>query len=82
MPSGHSSTSAAFAASIWLETRRGRVTWALGAGAFGIAVLSALSRVVLGVDYPFDVIAGACVGVGCACLLSALPDPLRPAELG
>lgn len=73
MPSGHATSSAAFAASLLLATHRGgrlhRVLLVLGPA---FALLVGLSRVVLGVHYPSDVVAGFCSGVGVTLIVAAL----------
>lgn len=64
MPSGHAAASVAFAVSLSLALvgRRGHrmITWV--AGSFAALVCS--SRVVLGVHWPTDVLAGALLGAG------------------
>ncbi len=55
-PSGHANNAFMIAVVLAGRFRRGR--WAI----FGVASLVALSRVYLGVHYPSDVIAGACLG--------------------
>jgi undecaprenyl-diphosphatase len=63
-PSGHATTAFAAAAAIaWLRPE-------LRVPAFALAALVAASRVVLGVHYPFDVIAGAIVGVAVGTLVA------------
>jgi membrane-associated phospholipid phosphatase len=56
-PSGHASTVAALAASLWIVWRTG------GYLCIPIGMLGAASRVVLGVHFPSDVLAGAYIGV-------------------
>jgi undecaprenyl-diphosphatase len=74
MPSGHATSAAAFAASLVFVLPR----TPLGHLASAVLVLGALvvgaSRVVLGVHYPSDVVAGFCSGVGVALLVSVLAD--------
>lgn len=74
MPSGHATSAAAFATSLLIVLPRTR----LGNIARVVLVLFALvvgtSRVVLGVHYPTDVIAGFCSGVGITLVVSALVD--------
>jgi membrane-associated phospholipid phosphatase len=55
-PSNHAAICAAFAVAVFLLNRR----WGLVAGVF--ALLMALSRVVIGVHYPHDVVAGLLLG--------------------
>lgn len=70
-PSGHASNAFMIAVLLAGRFRRGR--WAI----FGVASLVALSRVYLGVHYPSDVIAGACLGLVITCFMLSLrsPDP-------
>lgn len=82
MPSGHTSSSAAFAASIWLVSGSGRRARAVRILVVAFAAATALSRVVLGVHYVSDVVAGACLGTGIAYLLAALLDRRHEAEVG
>lgn len=66
-PSGHTSTAAAFfaAAALLLGRRRGHMArTALAAAAVGIAVLVASTRVLLGVHWASDVVAGLALGWG------------------
>ena len=65
-PSGHASTAFAAAAAIALLRPSLRVP------AFALAALVAASRVVLGVHYPLDVIAGALIGVAVGSLVAIL----------
>lgn len=70
-PSGHAATSYAGA---WLLSRylpRWRIPL------YGIATLTAFSRIYLGVHYPGDVVAGSTVGVFFAWLLRRVPWPWR-----
>lgn len=69
MPSGHATSSAAFAVAIALLAR-GRWGVALRAAALLFALTVGASRVVLGVHYPSDVLAGWCSGAGIALVVS------------
>jgi undecaprenyl-diphosphatase len=66
-PSNHTTICAAFAVAVFLVNKR----WGLFAGVF--AVLMAMSRVVVGVHYPHDVLAGLLLGG----LVGALGIPVR-----
>lgn len=74
MPSGHATSSAAFATSIWLVLPRTRLGNVLRALVAAFALVVGVSRVVLGVHYPTDVVAGFCSGTGVALVVSALVD--------
>jgi undecaprenyl-diphosphatase len=65
-PSSHAAT--AFAAAGVVAMRYPALRLPL----FGLATLIAVSRVYLGVHYPLDVIAGACLGLGVAWITVAL----------
>ncbi len=67
-PSGHSS--AAFTAAMLLECNSGD---ALGIPAFGLAAVTAFSRVESGRHFPSDVLAGAAIG----CLSAGIVDALH-----
>lgn len=56
-PSGHTVSAAAFAG-VWLGALGGRRMWSL----FVMAGLVGLSRVAVGAHWPFDTLAGACLG--------------------
>ena len=75
-PSGHSAGTAAVVGLLaflviesWRGPTVGRVLVALAGSAFALAV--ALSRVLLGVHYPSDVLAGLLLGLGCAAVVAA-----------
>lgn len=72
MPSGHATSSSAFAMAVVLAAPAGmaRIVVAVVAVAFALTV--GASRVALGVHYPSDVLAGWCLGSGIACLLAAV----------
>ncbi len=69
-PSDHASAAFAIACSVLLFDRLA------GALFLAAAVVVALGRVVVGVHYPGDVLAGALVGLGCALLVVRLARPL------
>ncbi|MFM5930206.1 MAG: phosphatase PAP2 family protein [Novosphingobium sp.] len=75
-PSGHSFNSAlgliAVALAFATYSARRRVRWTIIGGAMILSALVASSRVVLGVHYPSDVIAGWLGGAGWAFLAAAL----------
>jgi undecaprenyl-diphosphatase len=72
-PSDHATVAFAIAVSILLRNKR------LGLITIAMAMVVALSRVVVGVHYPSDVVAGAGLGTLAALLLWSPPirDPLR-----
>jgi undecaprenyl-diphosphatase len=70
-PSGHATVSFACATVLALAVPRLRVPL------FVLAALIAFSRVYVGVHYPFDVLAGAALGVGIAIALRMLAGVLR-----
>lgn len=72
MPSGHAAASSAFAISLVLTAWRTRVRWPVTVLAVAFALLVGVSRVVLGVHYPTDVLAGFCSGSGTACIVAAV----------
>ena len=71
MPSGHSSSSAAFVASLLIVTRHPRARRVAWAVLPLFALLVGVSRVVLGAHYPSDVVAGFCSGVGVTLLVAS-----------
>jgi undecaprenyl-diphosphatase len=73
-PSGHATVSFACAAVLALAVPR------LRAPLFLLAALIAFSRVYVGVHYPFDVVAGAVLGVLIAIALRRLARALRRSE--
>jgi undecaprenyl-diphosphatase len=70
-PSGHSTSAAAFALGVSLESPK--IGAAIGVVAAGVAY----SRVYTGVHYPGDVLGGVILGAGCA-LLTTRTWPRRP----
>jgi undecaprenyl-diphosphatase len=74
-PSDHATVFFCLAVSLWLASKR------LGAVALGYAVLGvSLPRVYLGFHYPTDILAGAVLGIGIACL--AKVDWFREGAMG
>lgn len=71
MPSGHSTSSAAFVASLLLVVRNPRARQVAWVVLPGFALLVGVSRVVLGAHYPSDVLAGFCSGVGVTLLVAS-----------
>jgi undecaprenyl-diphosphatase len=70
-PSGHAASAAAFTTVVVLE-----MPWA-AVPLVPLAVAVAASRVVIGVHYPSDVVAGAAVGVAAAVLVREVTGPSR-----
>jgi undecaprenyl-diphosphatase len=70
-PSGHATVSFACATTLALAVPR--LSWPL----FALATLISFSRVYVGVHYPFDVLAGAALGVVIAIALRTLAAALR-----
>lgn len=70
-PSGHATV--AFASATVLALAVPRLRWPL----YALAALIAFSRVYVGVHYPFDVLAGAVLGVAIAIALRKLAAVLR-----
>ena len=62
-PSGHTTNSLACA---WVLFRKAPRKW--GVPALVLAILIALSRLYVGIHYPTDILGGAVIGIGSACL--------------
>ncbi|MCW2961911.1 MAG: rane protein [Thermoleophilia bacterium] len=77
MPSGHASSSAAFAFALLLGTRTRRERIVVGTIAVAFTLIVGLSRPVLGAHWPSDVLAGWAEGAGIAFLLAAWLVPWR-----
>lgn len=78
-PSGHATAASALVAVLVVLARPTRWRWlVLGAGSI-YAALMGLSRVVLGVHYPTDVLGGALTALTCVFASLAVIRPLRPA---
>ena len=75
-PSGHATVSFACATVLALAVPRLRVPL------YTLATLISFSRVYVGVHYPFDVLAGAVLGVAIAIALRTLAAALRRSEPG
>ena len=73
-PSGHATVSFACATVLALAVPRLRLPL------FALATLISFSRVYVGVHYPFDVLAGAALGVAIAIALRMLAAILRRSE--
>jgi undecaprenyl-diphosphatase len=73
-PSGHATVAFACATVLALAVPRLRLPL------FALAALIAFSRVYVGVHYPFDVLAGAALGVGIATALRMLARALRRSD--
>ena len=78
MPSGHAIRGSAVTLALvfaFVPPGRGRRPWLMGAGAF--ATLMGLSRIVLGVHWLSDVVAGSTLGAGIALLAASIASPRR-----
>ena len=71
-PSGHTTNSLACA---WVLFRK--APRKMGVPALVLAILIALSRLYVGIHYPTDVLGGAVIGIGSACLSLALVPKLE-----
>lgn len=65
-PSGHAMATATLATVLTVLAWRSRLRWPVVLAAWGFALSVAASRVLLGVHFPSDVVAGAAVGVAWA----------------
>ena len=74
MPSGHATSAAAFTTSLLLVLPRTRPGNVARVALVAFALVVGMSRVVLGVHYPTDVVAGFCSGIGITLIVSALVD--------
>ena len=72
-PSGHTSTAFAIATALSLEYPK----WYVIVPSYVYAGTMAFSRMDLGVHYPSDVLAGALIGTGCACLTHVVNKKLN-----
>jgi len=81
MPSGHATSSAALATALVLVLPTGFVRWIAGVPLVAAAALVGVSRLVLGVHWPSDVLAGWLFGAGVAFLsVAAVGGALEPVE--
>jgi undecaprenyl-diphosphatase len=71
LPSGHATMACTLATVLLLAVPELRRPW-LAIPLVAYAVLTAMSRVVLGVHYTTDVVAGACLGAACALAVDAI----------
>lgn len=62
-PSGHAMATATLATVLTALAWRSRWRWPVALAAWGFALLVAASRVLLGVHFPSDVLAGAAIGI-------------------
>ncbi len=81
MPSGHASLAFALATGLLLAVPALRRWWTVALLA-AYAVLTAVSRVVLGVHYSTDILAGALLGCACAFAVFGAVDLLRSRRSG
>ena len=83
LPSGHATMSFTLATVLLLAVPELRRPW-LAIPIAAYALLTVLSRVVLGVHYTTDVVAGACLGMACALVVDAIATRLaeRRAAVG
>jgi membrane-associated phospholipid phosphatase len=80
MPSGHSASSACFAVVCILAAAPGPVRRTVAVLGVLFALTVGMSRIVLGVHWTTDVIAGWCEGAGIALLIAALVNAVVPAR--
>lgn len=81
-PSGHAMATATLATVLTVLAWRSRWRWPVVLAAWGFALSVAASRVLLGVHFPSDVVAGAAVGIAWACAAWWLVADRRGAASG
>ncbi|MCW2921546.1 MAG: putative transrane acid phosphatase [Thermoleophilia bacterium] len=82
MPSGHAASSSAFAMSIVFAAHGTRVARPVTVLVVAFAIVVGVSRVVLGVHFPTDIVAGYCSGTGVALLVAAAVDSVHVGRPG
>jgi undecaprenyl-diphosphatase len=82
MPSGHAASSSAFATSLVLAAHGTRAARPVTIAVIASAIVVGISRVVFGVHFPTDIVAGYCSGIGTALVVSALVDRARVGRPG
>lgn len=81
-PSGHSTYGAAFATALILLAWHSKWRWHTIISGIGFALLMAYSRMVLGVHYPSDVLAGLLNGTASVCIIFLCLRPQLTQEQG